>query len=192
MFASAVFQPARAGLVVLDRVVGVVPDVQIEPAVSVHIGEGARGGHGGRTFDARGRGDIGEDPGPVVTKQPVGLIEIGDVEILISVVVDVSRADSGRVARIGETRARRGLGEIPLAVVEVQRVDRGRVGRRAPETLAVEQIQVRVAVALGIEERGAGPESLDIEQLGADPGVVDKVDPGLVGPVHQPHGGRAL
>ena len=121
--------------------------------------------------DARGDRDVDERAVALVPEQltrrvhaRVGLV--ADVEIHVAVVVVVGPAAGlRRVARLGEPRVERDVGEAPLAVVPQQRV---RVLPLAPQPRAAqhERVDVAVVVVVGLAHVQAAGDAEEVRRLG--------------------------
>ena len=94
-------------------------DPEVEPAVVVVVPEPA-GEAVGRLGDAEHGGDIDERAVALIVIEPVGLAQVGDVEVGQAVVVVVAPGDSlaepavGHAGRIGDVLER----AVPAVVVE--------------------------------------------------------------------------
>ena len=126
--------------------------VKIDEAVPVHIGESAGGVEGGASLDTGLRRDIREMAVSIVAVEGVGPVEVRNVKVDVAVVVVIRSADPHGIARVTQAGGRGGVREMPLPIIDVEAIDRGWLLSRPRQAPAVEKVQVRGAVPIGVEE----------------------------------------
>ena len=186
--------------VVLQRVIDIVANVQIEPAVAVEIEKRRRHRYSGLLLNAARLRDVGEGAVAIVVEQLVRA-EVGQQQIDAAVVVDVAgrdaeavltRIDAALVGHVREVERPRAV-RTHLQVVAKQtsakrqrsrRRRHQRVGQRfaRPEHLALHDEHVEIAVVVEVEERDAGRQDLRVVAL---PARLQLVDGPPVVPVHR-------
>ena len=179
----------------IQRVVEVVPDEQIQPAVAVEVEKCRR--HAPRRLVGAGLGgDVGERPVAPVAQHPIPP-EARQVQIDPTVVVVVARRHTHAVAAGGQTALLRNVREAErtrpvrpnLEVVPVQPVARRLSLRQrhqrhpVTEQLALHEIDVEVPVVVVVEEARAGPHHLRLVEAARHAVEVDEVQTGLDRPV---------
>ena len=187
----------RRRLVVLRRAVGahaghvalefgffapldVVGEEDVQIAVRIQVQE--RGGCAPpRLVHAGCRSHVLEDAAAVVAQQHVRA-DVGDVEVHVAVVVVVAGGDAHAVAvAVGHIPA--GL-EVAVADVEVEAVRMWRL--RRVEEAALHEVDVQVAVAVEVCQRGAAAGDFRYSIAAVEPGDVAEVDAALGRFVHEP------
>ena len=178
-------EPAAGGIVEIE--LHVVDHVEVQEPVAVEIPEGGARAPAAVVHPRRPPG-LGEGLSAAIEVEAVGA-PVGDVEIGVAVVVGVAHGAAHAPAGVGEAELRRRLLEErggPGSAVAVEAVAGGFGG--IFEAGAVHQEEVLVAVALDVEEGGAGGDRLeDVALLGA-PGDVLVVDAALSGHVDEVRG----
>ena len=162
-----------------DGVVDVVGDIQVEPPVPVDVDERRRHAPPG-IARACLVGDVGKGPVTVVAEQLVRP-EPGTIHVDPAVVIDVTRRHPDAVgahpetAPLGHVRETQGAGPVGvhLEVVPVQTIrQRPGVGREqgvverlaGAEHLALDDVDVEVAIVVHVEQRHTGGHELaDVE-----------------------------
>ena len=113
-------------------------------------------------------------------------IERGDVDVVAAVIVVIADGHAHAVDFDIEAAARGDVGEGAVAVVAVERGGGAAAARR--EVLAVDEQDIRPAVAIGIEESDAGAQRFRQVLLAGAAGVVREVDASLRGDVSEDDG----
>src|SRR5262249_51405182 len=150
-------------------------DDEVEPAVAVEIDEAGRGAPEG-AVEAGRAGDVEELAAALVEEQPEAAV-LGDEDVGPAVVVDV--ADGHAHVMAGEVEPGAGADVLKLAAGELPEEPVGGF-RLGPGVLQEEDVQA--AVAVEVEQGGAGPDDLgeEVAVLGHGPRVVDEVQADLV------------
>ena len=132
-----------------EAVLAVVRGEDVEPAVTVHVGDA--GTHRSAEWIAHGPSgarepgrfrDVGEVAVIVVEESVLVAVLVGDVEVEPAVLVVVEPHGANGLARIGEPDLRRDLGEVPVVVAEEH------VGPVAPRDKEIE-----IAIAVEVHPR---------------------------------------
>ena len=181
-----------APVAVSRRVVDVVADVEVEPAVVIRVDEGGRHPPEG-VVGAAGRADVGERAVAVVPEELVGPLP-RSVEVGPAVVVEVAGGHPHAVGADVEAAPRRHVGEAQragavgadLEVVAVEAVGQRPPRRRrkqrivqrpaGPEHLPLKQVDVEVAVVVEVEQGPARAEDLVEVVLAGHAVEMDEVD----------------
>ena len=192
----------------LQRVVHVVADVEIEPAVAVVVDEG------GRYAESSGRADaplgrrLGERAVAAIDVQLVRAV-VGQEQVGPAVVVHVARRHAQAIAVRLDAAVRGDVGEAqpPRAVRNAQVVaeqparERSRNRRRKQRVLRLQlrvehpslhQVDVEIAVVVEVEEADAGRNELRVVEAARGAVEVDEVETGRRRLVDEPLAGRQL
>ena len=182
---------ARLVLAELRQAIEIDLDVaaheQIEPAVAIVVGESAAGGPPARG-DARLFRDVGERSVVVVVIETV-FSKGGDVEILPAVAIDVGGAHTHAPARMSDARLVGDVFEAAFAEVVIERAARSRRVLRGFNGQRVDEVHVRQAVVVVIEQRNAAAHRFD-DVLFFRSGVMLECDAGFGGDVAKQDGRR--
>src|SRR6185503_14726776 len=163
--------------------VQVVDDEEIEVAIGVVVEKrGARAP--AAAGDARLRRHVGEVAAAVAFEQDVAAV-VGDVEIDASVVVEVARGDAHAVAAGVGAAAGRDIVERAVAAIAIEAVAVGLVARRE-QVAALHQVEIEIAVAVHVEQRGAAAHDLGQVELLLVARAVGEADAALLGDVLEP------
>ena len=195
--------PAEALQAVVEAGVDVVGHVEIEPAVAVEVGERRRR-RPARVVRAAPRGDVGERPAAVVAEQVVAA-EPEAVDVDPAVVVEVPGRRAHAVGGHAEAAPRGDVGEaqgagpvrVDFEIVPVEAVGQGppgpgRTGRRlvrrpaGTEHLALDEIDVEVAVVVEVEQRPARPHDLGGVVRAGHAVEMHEVEPRRRRPIREP------
>ena len=191
----------QAGLVRGQGEVEVVHDEQVEIEVAVVVG-GRRRDAPARVAGAARLGPVAERAVALVAPELVPA-QVQDVEVHPAVVVEVGRhhahavAEGRDAALLGDVdEADRGAAIGELQVVAVQAVPRrpvagpgggrGRPVSFVPQEIALDQVEVEIAVVVVVEERRAGADHLRIVEAPAHAVPVPEVEAGAPGGVGEP------
>ncbi len=157
---------APAGAGERFRIIEVVDDDQVEPAVAVEIEEGRRRGPE-RIIEARLAGDFEESPLALVEEEPRGT-EFGQQQIGQPVVVDVSDGDPHAEASHVEPATGRDVAEGAVGFLVEELIF------ARPGSAVVNEIDVELPVAIEIEKGAA--RSRDVRHE-----IIRYVRPAIVG-----------
>ena len=125
------------------------------------------------------RGCVRKLPVPCVAEQPVGS-DCGNEQVRIAITVGISGRTAGAVGGVcypgspGDVRKR------AVAEVAEEMVDGSWIRRIACQLGTVEQVEIKVAVGVEVEERGAGPHCLRVEVVSAGAVEVGEHQTGLL------------
>ena len=143
----------------LRRPPDVVADQQIEQAVAVVVDPRRRGAEAGAAAEPGALGHVGE-PAVAAVPEQAALADAGDDDVLVAVVVEVGGGRAHGVHRDAQSGLGRDVLEAGGAGIAEQPQRRVRARRVVGEAGAAQQQDVLAPVAVGVEDRGAGPERL--------------------------------
>ena len=146
----------RAPQIQLRAPLHIVRDEQVQLAVAIVI-EPRRAGAEARVLNARALGHIAKFSVALVVKKMIA-IERGDVHVFAAVVIVIGNGDAHSVHFDIQAAAARNIGERAVVVVVIER--RQGFPAAGRPVLAVDQQNVRPAVAIGIEERATRAQRL--------------------------------
>lgn len=158
---------------VFDSVGAVGSEVEVEVAITVIIGDGDGVGAAG-VVDASGGGDIGESAIAVIEEQFIGGFPVGDEEVEVVIVIEVSEvgghAEAAGVGDIEEAGGFGGVFELEVAGIAEEAA--------LARLVLHEDVDEAVVVVVAGGDAGA---VIGIFLLERDREVVLEVDTGLVG-----------
>ena len=120
----------------------------------------------------------------VISIERIGA-EIGDQDVQVAVVVDISSAAAHSVARIREAGRVGDFTESPVALVDEQAIHQWSGDLKAWERRALQQVDVGPAVVVVVEEHAAGAHGLRHVVAAAGPHIVHKANPSFFGYVRK-------
>ena len=206
---AVIASPCQPGalLVRFDVPLHVVPDVQVQPSITIVVDERGRHAPSGEIRAALHR-HVGEGSVTVVAEQLV-LPNVRQIQVDAPVVVEISRGHAHPVrmrvyaARFGDVREMqhaRPVGQhaqiVPVkAPLERQRgrLDR-RLAQRLPfaQHLPLDDVHVEVAVVVVVQQRDARRQHLRKIEFSRHPVEVGEPQAGLLGPIDEPIDGIAI
>ena len=179
----AIVSVSRAEYILSGRPFNVVGDEQIEAAVAIVIEPEGGGAESLTAAEPGAIGHVGESAIAVVLEKPV-LADCGDVEIGISVVVEIACCHAHAIHLDVEAGAARDFGKRAVAIVAVERKSRA-AGLVTGPIGAVDEENVLPAVFVEIENSDAWAEGFGKVFAAESTAVVDEADSGVGGDVGQ-------
>ena len=188
--AAVVPAPVLLGAGLRRIVAHVARHVEVEPAVGVVVAERGGGGPTG-AGDPGGVGHVVEAAVAEAAVKAIGAV-VRDEQVGEAIAVVVAGGEAHPVPGVGGPRGFAPVGEAARGTLEVEDVS-GRLGAgagrvcRAP---ALEQVDIEVAVAVGVEEAASGAGDFGEREVALVAGVVDEADSSLLRHVGEALGGR--
>ena len=189
---TAIIQSALEHVTGTAIEIDVVNHREIEQTVPIVIDECGAGGPAGRSHSGA-RGYVRKRAVSIVVIKNVVAV-IGDIEIDVAVVVVVAGrhahafigvAHAGRFGDIGEGQFAASveiIAEQAVAGFPARRHGHQRLALRS-SGIALDQINVHIAVVVVVDQRGARSHHFGKKHLARGAGILPEVDPGLFGDI---------
>ena len=134
---------------VVDQVIG---DKEIQQAISVDIRKG-RARAPIRALDSSLARNVGEGAIRVVSVEGIAA-EIGHVEILVSIVIDIPNGRASAISPVRDTRRNAHICKLPIGSLAVENIGlRARLAGPGGVSMPLDQVEIQQAISIVVEPR---------------------------------------